>query len=431
MIMNRRFFLQTFAGTTATGVYAMGEDKDGNDYGTSSRSSTVMSTIGGQTLRELRDFHQREINEHYLVFWNKHGIDWEYGGFLPFIDENGNYRSTDKAMYYQARGIWVFSYLYNHFGKNSRHLKAARLGKEFIFKHCREADGCWAGVVSREGKPVQRDFNIYGDMYVVLGLGEYFMATGDKEARDTAIETAHSITERITSPAYQHLNTGGYTQGHEPGVKRIGTWQHFLSALTPLSRYTDDYSIQMTARMCVRNILERHYRPELGVALEYLDDMFQPFRHDPLDTNRFVSGWHSIQASWMCMDEALRTGNRSVFMQALEMGRLTLENCWVDGERGGLVDLPNPEAKPKPPDSGFAPSGAMDEALIFALLAIEHTHAPWAVRWFDRIFRHGYSKPDRWLRHCLQHHPRRLFFCVDILDRMIAREGRVSDFLET
>ena len=81
MIMNRRFFLQTFAGTTATGVYAMGEDKDGNDYGTSSRSSTVMSTIGGQTLRELRDFHQREINEHYLVFWNKHGIDWEYGGF--------------------------------------------------------------------------------------------------------------------------------------------------------------------------------------------------------------------------------------------------------------------------------------------------------------------------------------------------------------
>ena len=131
------------------------------------------------------------------------------------------------------------------------------------------------------------------------------------------------------------------------------------------------------------------------------------------------------------MDEALRTGSREVFMQALEMGRLTLGNNWVDGERGGLVDLQNPEAKPAVPENGYAPSGAMDEALIFALFAIEHTHAPWAVDWFDRIFRHGYSKPDRWLRYCLQHHPRRLFFCIDILDRMIERGGRVSNFLET
>jgi hypothetical protein len=265
-------------------------------------------------------------------------------------------------------------------------------------------------------------------MYVALGLGEYYHGTGDEKAKDVAIDTCHKVTERIVSPQYQHL--AGHGRGHEPGTKRLGTWQHYLSVLTPLARYTNDFGIEMMARMCVRNILERHYRPEYGLAFEHLDDLFQPFRTDPNDNHRIVSGWHSVQAAWMCMDEALRVNDKGMFMTAMEMGRRTLEKCWVDGEHGGLVSITNPEAKPVEPESD-APSGAMDDALLFCLLAIEHTHAPWAIYWFDKVFKHGYQKPERWKRQCLLHHPRRLFFCIDILDRMIARKGRVSDFIDS
>jgi hypothetical protein len=72
----------------------------------------------------------------------------------------------------------------------------------------------------------------------------------------------------------------------------------------------------------------------------------------------------------------------------------------------------------------------MDDALIWALLAIEHTHAPWAVDWFNKIFKTSYEYPERFVRNCLLHHPRRLFLVKQMLDRIIARDGRVSGFLE-
>jgi len=133
------------------------------------------------------------------------------------------------------------------------------------------------------------------------------------------------------------------------------------------------------------------------------------------------------------MDEALRIGHRRMFLEAMEMGRQNLEKCWYDdGEEAGLVTLANPEAKPALPDdlrTFYHGWGATDDALIFALLAIEHTQAPWAVDWFDRVFKAGTRHADRFNNHCLLHHPRRLFFVIDILDHLIDRGGRVSDFL--
>ena len=455
--MLRRYFLKTFpvyAGALAKAerLWPMGEKQNGENYGAHPKSETVIRNIGGLSLEELRSFHRDELENKYLPVWDDRRIDREYGGFMPYVEADPRYippwkgravtaanehmkdlvfNATNKEMYYQGRGIWVFSYLYNHFGKRERHLQAARKGIDFIVKYCRDEKGYWNSEVTREGKFVQGSYNIYGDIYVALGFAEYYRATGDEKIREMAVDTVHGIAERILSPTYQHL--GWHGGGNEPGTKRLGTWQHFLSALTPLARYTGDDGVELTARMCVRYILERHWRPELGVSLELLDDKFQPFREDPLVKNRTVSGWHSIQAAWMSMDEALRIGHRRMFLEAMEMGRQNLEKCWYDdGEEAGLVTLANPEAKPALPDdlrTFYHGWGATDDALIFALLAIEHTHAPWAVDWFDRIFKGGYRQADRFNNHCLLHHPRRLFFVLDILNHLIDRGGKVSDFL--
>jgi mannose/cellobiose epimerase-like protein (N-acyl-D-glucosamine 2-epimerase family) len=323
----------------------------------------------------------------------------------------------------------VFSYIYNHFEHHQRHLEAARMARNFLVKNCRDAKGYWISKFTRDGKMIQASYNIYGDIYMVLGLGEYYKATGDKESLALAIESAYGVMERIVSPSYQHLYAHG--QSHEPGTKRLGTWQHFLSALTPLLRYTQDEGVENIARMCVRNILERHWHPELGVAFEHLDDRFEPFKPDPLQSHRAISGWHSIQAAWMSMDEALRLGHTRMFLNALEMGRMTMEKCWVDGKQcSGLVSLDNPEERAKEPANinGIA-TGALDDALVFCLLAIEHTGEAWAMKWYDKVLTAGY-KINLWRRRCLLHHPRRLFLSIEILDHMIARGGKVSDFLD-
>jgi len=386
--------------------------------------------LAGKSLEELRDFHKRELFSEYIALWDKSGIDWRYGGFFPEANVEGDPgKVTDKEMYYQGRGLWVFSYIYNHFERHERHLKAARLAREFLVKNCRDSKGYWISKFTREGKPLQPSENIYGDMYMVLGLAEYSKATGGRENLDMAVESAYGVMERVVSPAYQHLH--GHGASHEPGTKRLGTWQHFLSTLTPLLRQAKDEGIDNIARMCVRNIMERHWRPEFGVMLEHLDDRFEPFRPDPQQSHRQVSGWHSIQAAWMSMDEALRRGHVPMFTAALEMGRMTLEKCWVDGSRfSGLVGLRDPEERPREPSTveGIA-TGALDDALVFCLMAIEHTGQAWAQKWYEKVFAAGYRNPERWRRRCLLHHPRRLFFSIEILDRIIARAGEPSDFL--
>ena len=434
--MDRRNFVtsmlvQALGLSAAPSVWAMGEDQKDENYGVHSMDTSVINELAGMTLEEMRDFHINDLYEGYLPGWDGTiRVDEKYGGVMPYLKKDGTHVDTIKRMYYQGRGIWVFAYLYNHFGKEERFLEVARKGKDFIFKHCRDENGYWLSEVTREGKPLRPSENIYGDIYVAMALGEYYEATGDEEAHDVAIETIHGVTERIVSPEYQHL--GGHGAGHEPGTKRLGTWQHFLAALTPLARQTDDYGVKMIARMCVRNILERHWHPELGVAFEHLDDLFQPFQPDPLINHRIISGWHSIQAAWMVMDESLRTGHRRNFIEAMELGRMTLEKCWYDdGEESGLSSLSNPESKPSAPAKGGSlPWGALDDAMVFTLLAIEHTHAPWALNWYDRIFNVSYTHPERMIREGLLHHPRRLFFAPNIIDHMITRGGRVSNFLD-
>jgi mannose/cellobiose epimerase-like protein (N-acyl-D-glucosamine 2-epimerase family) len=412
-------------------VWAVGEKQNGGDYPVHTSSETRITKLAGMTLTELRDFHVNEIEKVYLPMWNDKRIDRQYGGVRPYLRADGSYQRDNKEMYYLGRAIWTFSWLYNNFGKRKDHLDIAEKTIGFVYKYGRAGKGVWNSEFTREGKVTLGSFNIYGDMYVVLGLGEHYKATGNRESLDTAIETAHSITERINSPSYMHL--AGHGAGNEPGTKRLGTWQHFLSVLTPLARYSKgDYGVEMIARMCVTNILQRHWHPELGVCFEQLNDQFQPYPPDSTRNNRNIHGWHSIQASWMCMDESLRTGSKTNFMTALEMGRQTMETCWVEkNENGdsGVYINPSPETKPVIPKGGSI-WGAMDDAMVWALLAIEHTHAPWAVDWFNKIFLTSYEHPERFVRNCLLHHPRRLFLVKQMLDRMIARDGRVSGFLE-
>ncbi len=434
--MRRRGFLQSLAAPAlafsgAGKSLAVSENARNEPYGSSTVHKAVVREIAGKSLEELRDFHKRELFSEYIALWDKSGIDWQYSGFFPEANVEGDPgKITDKEMYYQGRGLWVFSYIYNHFEHHERHLKAARMARDFLVRNCRDAKGYWISKFSRDGKMIEPPYNIYGDIYMVLGLAEYYKAAGDRESLPLAVESAYGVMERIVSPSYQHLH--GHGASHEPGTKRLGTWQHFLSALTPLLRCTRDEGVENIARMCVRNIMERHWRPELGVMLEHLDDRFEPFKPDPLQNHRVVSGWHSIQAAWMSMDEALRRGHRRMFIDALEMGRMTLEKCWLDGKRfSGLMDIRNPEQRPQEPPAieGIA-TGALDDALVFCLLAIEHTQAAWAQKWYERVFAVGYRNPERWRRRCLLHHPRRLFFSIELLDHMIARGGLVSNFLD-
>jgi mannose/cellobiose epimerase-like protein (N-acyl-D-glucosamine 2-epimerase family) len=388
-----------------------------------------LAHIGRWSLEELRDYFRKDLFENRVPLWEKYAIDRESGAYLPNFKKNGTYTSTDKRLYTQGRILWLFSYLFNHFGRKRRHLDAALQGLEALAKHGRDAKGRWGTAYTRDWKVKTPFQDIFAEVYMLLGLGEYYKASGDEDSLRLARETARNITETVLAP---HFRPSGHAPAYEPGTKRMGTWLHFLSALTPLLEYAPDEVIDKTAQMCVRFILQFHRQKERGYALEYLRQDFSPFPDDALNIGyRYVSGWQSIQGAWIVMAEALRSRNKKVFLEAMDFGLRTLELCWEDIPEFGLVDFENIDSRKKARGNGIKPVGALPEIFIFTLLAVEHTHSAEAAQWFEKVFSHVWDKPGIWDPTNDFHEPRGSMFCLLALERMISRKGRISHFFLT
>ncbi len=446
--MERRHFIK-ISGTTSAmlsgglPLWAIGEKRDGTNYGTGSESGKITS-IGKWSLQEIRDIFFEEFYKNNLPLWRNHVIDQSYGGYIPhtgsYINGAGELIQSDKRMYHQGRCFWFYSYLYNHVEKDLFYLDAAKQGYEFLVKNALdEKSSLWWQRVNRQGVKLIPPRDILASVYMFMGLGEYYKACGEAEVADLALETAHAINRELTSNAFQAPGMGPRAEfvesWREPGTRRLGFWIHFLSALTPFLKYRSDHSLEMIARFCVRNILERHYQKDLRFAFEFLQFDYSPYPSASLshETMRAVDGFHSVEASWMCMDEALRTGDRPMFEKALHLGKDVMDLLWLErGGKQGLVryywpDDPDPMGR-----ANILSPYVMNEVWVMLLLGMEHSSETWLVEWFDKSFTYAYRTGKILFPYGeTLHHPRGLLFSLEILDRMIARGGVRSDFLES
>ena len=54
---------------------------------------------------------------------NEYVIDHELGGFMCSVEiESGKSNSTDKRAWYEGRGMWTYSFLYNNLEKKPEYL---------------------------------------------------------------------------------------------------------------------------------------------------------------------------------------------------------------------------------------------------------------------------------------------------------------------
>jgi len=423
-------------------LLAIGEKSDSTNYGTNTKSERI-TKIGEWSLQDIRDIFRDEFYKNNLPIWRNHVVDWDYGGYIPHIspyfNKAGEMEFTDKRLYHQGRCFWLYSYLYNHVENDEFYLKAAKQGYDFLHKYAYEkSTSLWSQRVNREGKLLIPFSDILACIYMFLGLGEYYNATGDEEVAYLASRTAHAISKVLSSDDFQAPGMGPgseqYGTYREPGTRRLGFWMHFLSALTPFLRYKKDPSIEMISRFCVRNMLERHYDKDKRFAYEFLQFDYTPYpkSYHTHETMRVADGFHSVETSWMCMDEALRTGNYDMFTDALGLGKDVMEMLWLerDGEQG-LVRYYWPDDKDPMERAKILSPYVMNEVWVMLLLGMEHSADSWLVDWFDKSFTYSYKTGKISFPYGeTLHHPRGLLFSMQILDRMIARDGNKSDFLE-
>ena len=168
--MNRREFLATSLGaaTVLTAGCGHSTEKRSSQAESASASTTDRNgKLGGKTLEELRRQYRYDLFEEYIPFHDKWVVDHEFGGFTVKTGWNGPTLSYEKTNWYEGRGTWTYSYLFNNLDPDPKHREAARKSVEFVMKHKPEGDALWPAGFSREGKVTGKpDPLVYGDLRV-------------------------------------------------------------------------------------------------------------------------------------------------------------------------------------------------------------------------------------------------------------------------
>ena len=72
---------------------------------------TNRSHIAGMALADLREQYRSDLFDDYVPFWRTSGFDFELGGFMCAVADDGTQLNTEKSMWYQGRGLWTHSFL--------------------------------------------------------------------------------------------------------------------------------------------------------------------------------------------------------------------------------------------------------------------------------------------------------------------------------
>ena len=77
-------------------------------------------------MNERKEFYSNYLLKTVVPFWLEHAIDKEFGGFFTCLDQKGELFSEDKSVWFQGRGTWIFSKLYNCYERKEEYLEAAK-----------------------------------------------------------------------------------------------------------------------------------------------------------------------------------------------------------------------------------------------------------------------------------------------------------------
>jgi N-acylglucosamine 2-epimerase len=322
--------------------------------------------------------YRRLLLDGIVPFWFEHGIDWECGGVLSCMQEDGALVSTEKFIWSQARSVWTFAALYNRVEPRPEFLRAAENSVRFLLEHGRDARGRWVYRTDRSGNVLEGATSIYTDCFVVYGLSEYVRATGEHQLLDLARNTYDFIRQRVEQPDFHE--TAPYEL--PSGWKNHGVPMILAEVTNELIITTGDSTLEPMLDLYIDRVMNKFLRPERKVILEFLDSSFHEL---PAPAGTFVMPGHAIESMWFMLHVARRRNDVELTRRAAEAMKWHLEFGW-DQEFGGLYlsrDLHG--------QTPYMPNGEMKiwwphtEALYGTLLAYAQTGDHELLDWFKRL----------------------------------------------
>ena len=261
------------------------------------------------------------LNEKLIPFWAAKAKEPKYGGFQTNYDRDGNRTEvTEKSFLSQCRCIFTISHAMRLGFEWPDGEAQIKQGLEFLFKYFRdqEYDGYY-WIVEEDGQVKDDNKIIYGHSFLIYGLAEYALLTGDEVAKTEAIRMFDFLQEQVADPKdggyFEHFNRQMQLKKSRADItthKSLDVHMHLMEAFTTLYELTGNEQHRKALLEVIELIFDKMVDPEVGTGIAMFTPDWQPIANVELDTvwgrDRFdedgkgtdiTSFGHNIELAWL------------------------------------------------------------------------------------------------------------------------------------
>lgn len=438
---SRRDFLRknSIAGFGMIGAVSFGGTLLSTDALAKDNENAVeINKISELNLKKLRDTYMEALLGKFIPNMDTYVVDHELGGFMCSIDiRSRKLISTTKRAWFEGRGIWMYSFLYNNIEKKPRYLEIATKSKNFILKLLPKDGTYYISSFTKEGVPVGKvEGDIYGNLFVAEGLAEYSKALGDKRYFDQAKDIILKAVARYDRPDFTYAYKA---ENRLAGPRILGHWMILLSLSTQMLRQHPDTEIKALADRCVDAIMNHHLNPEFKLLNEALAHDMSALT-DPV-ASQFGDIGHGCETLAFVMNYAVLIKDANLFKRASAEFKRHVDIAWDDIYGGHFHVMENVSTNTWTLNKL---RWLQEEILIGALILIEHTGDEWALNCFaktEAYIREKYVRPEyafvidsgdrKMEKHTSvraehYHYPRQLMVSILAIDRILKRGEKPS-----
>jgi N-acylglucosamine 2-epimerase len=401
-----------------------------------------MSTNDFSALHPYRRFYQNQLLQDTLPFWFPRSIDRANGGYLLMRDADGSLLDDDKAVWIQGRFAWLLATLYNTVEQKPEWLEGAKVGVDFLRRHCFDEDGRMFFHVTREGKPIRKRRYFFSETFAVIAFAAYAKASGDEEVAQEARRLFGKCLEYATTPG---LLPAKFTDTRP--AKGIGVPMIMLNTAQQLRDTIGDERCDAWITRWIAEIEKDFVKDDIRCVMEQVSPEGSIIDHFD---GRTLNPGHAMEGAWFILHEAR---HRHHDPHLIDLGCRMLDYMWERGwdqEHGGIFYFRDVYGKPVQEywhDMKFW--WPHNEATIATLLAYLMTGNQKYADWHQQVHDYAYSHfPDpengEWFGYLHRdgrrsssikgnlfkgpfHLPRQEWYCWQLLEQYLPQEeGQAS-----
>jgi len=296
-------------------------------------ASAAATAVAKEVLLAQASAAERELRENILPFWLKYARDREHGGFHAYLNEDLKaFDGFPRGALLTSRILWTFSAAYRRY-HDPGYLEMARWA--FRDQMERFRDPKFGGLywsVAADGKADDDHKQVYGQVFGVYALAEYYRATGEKTALDEAVAIYRLVEKNAADSTH-----GGYFDSLDRKWRRISgadanilgeapksqnSHIHILEAYTNLLRVWPDPALRERQRALVELTMSKIIDARTHHLVLFMQDDWTRIGDE-------ISYGHDIELSWLLVEAAELLGDPGLLARAktaaLDIARVTNE----------------------------------------------------------------------------------------------------------